>query len=366
MANGTLTGGLGDVAYGIADISFNNRFWNPAFLDLSVETTNSYQQENICLMVPKATRKSNFYNLFHIFTIPAWISIIFLIFFVTGTLKFHQIIHFRLNQKRNQFEINSILDIFFQVLRSFIGEALSVIKASNATRLIIGCWILYSFLITSSFCGKLVSQLVNPLYEEEIDTFEQFFESSFSIVLSKPVDLIVRANLDEEIYNKFKPNFVFVEQNDDAYNLFINNKSVNAHISNMYRLDLYLQKNHDSRGRSSFHIMKDCLVYFPSIYIVTEGSQFLGRINDLISRFHEAGLSNHWEMLTNLNSKVSGETEEFNDDEEEEESKVILTIEHLQSAFYLWILGIFISLLVFCWEIRGKVKLYSLKKFELI
>lgn len=350
MINGTLTGGLGDVAYGKADMSFNDRFWNPAFLDYSVENTNSYKQENVCIMVPKATRKSNFYNLFHIFTIPAWISIIFLIFFLTGILKFHQIVYFRFNQ----FEIMSLVDIFFQVLRSFIGEALSVIKVSNASRLIIGCWILYSFLITNSFSGKLVSQLVNPLYEEEIDTFEQLFESGFSIVVSHVIHLIIKANLDKEIYDQLKPSLVFVEQQDDAYNLFINNKSVSAHISNMYRLDVYLQKNYDSRGRSSYHIMKDCLVYFPSIYITSEGSQFLGRINDLISRFHEVGLVSHWEMLTNLNTKVSGETEEFNDDEEEEEIKVILTIEHLQSAFYLWIIGIFFSFLTFCWEIFGE------------
>lgn len=349
--NNTATGGLADVIYRKADMSFNNRFLNPAFLDYNVETTNSYKQENVCIMVPKATRKSTFYNLFYIFTIPAWLSIIFLIFFVTGTLKIYQTIHFRFNQNRNEIKTCSWIEIFFQVLRAFIGEALSVIKTSNTTRLIIGGWILYSFLITSSFSGKLVSKLVNPLYGAEIETFEQLFESELNIVLSEGIHLVAKAQVDKEIYEKLKPRFVYVAEQDEAYFHFINNKSISAHISNMYRLDIYLQKNFDSTGRSHYHIMRECLIYFPSTYITSEGSQFLGRINDLISRFHETGLVSHWEMLTNINTKVSGEIVELNDDEEEEEFKVILTIDHLQSAFYLWILGIFISCLAFCWEL---------------
>lgn len=321
-------------------MSFNTRIYSKDWMENFVEIMYPYYRNDFVILVPKSGQRSNFYNLFRIYTEAVWISLILAIILMILVLKLFQWVSSTWSQ--------SCIIIF----QSFIGDAINTAKNNN--RLIIGSWILYSFFITHTFTGKLVSRLVEPLYRDDLTTIQELQESGMTVIAHERFPDIFKAYVEKEFYQQVIPMLTLVNDSQ-FFNYLYSNKSKTALVTVIFMADFYIHNTYDKlNGRPTFNKIKDPLTEIPKVYIIKQGSQFLGRINSLITRCIEAGLYQYWDFnsVTSLTNEGQVFDEAVSDDwDDEEEIKIVLTIEHLQSAFYLWSFGIFLGFIAFCMEL---------------
>lgn len=73
--NGTYNGVLAEVAYGRADISFNNRFLNDPMPDKEYRYSTTYGLDFVCFVVPKSRPLSRMQILYKTFTFEVWLCV---------------------------------------------------------------------------------------------------------------------------------------------------------------------------------------------------------------------------------------------------------------------------------------------------
>lgn len=349
---------MADVTEDRAEFSFNGRFLNPDFQENHVETTNSYERDDMCVVVPKAGFKPTFYNIFRTMSRTTWVCAIAMAFITVTVFNMIQSLQRKWYTKRNLNEIKRMtwLDTFMMMNQSFYGASIGKLPTTLPLRLIFAGWIFYSFLMTSSYTGKLVSKLALPQYLDDIETLQDLKESGLEIVVESSFVPILEENLDYEFWKSIRGRITSLKPK--AFKAHFNeNKTNAAYAMENHRADYAVFRNYDKvTGRPRYQKMSDCLIYYPKTYIVGQGSPYLGRVNELISRFYEVGLVQYWEQLSEFQATIKGEIidedeEEENDEDEDEDIKVILSIEHLQGAFYILAIGLGASFVVFIIEI---------------
>ncbi|EDW35228.1 GL15731 [Drosophila persimilis] len=118
--------------------------------------------------------------------------------------------------------------------------------------------------------------------------------------------------------------------------------------------------------RPSYHIVKEYLRSMLCTYIMPLGSPFLYKFQSLYTSFHEHGFYEHWrqmDLITRDGTSPNAEEfyEELGDQTDTDpavsdavgnrrKKHVVLTLDVLQGAFYLWSLGIALSSLGFVLE----------------
>jgi neurabin len=176
------TGVIRDVYSGVADVAFNSRFMNKDFLDHNVETTISNDRDDLCIIVPTAEQVPVFHNLFRTFSITTWCTTIGSIIFAIVVVKLLEIGQEIITKRRSrEFEKETVQNIFFTLFQTLMGDSLTRIPTSFVIRTFMSGWILYSFLLSSAFTGILITKLVQPKFENEIDTITQLHDSGLEI-----------------------------------------------------------------------------------------------------------------------------------------------------------------------------------------
>ncbi|XP_063697097.1 uncharacterized protein LOC134828074 [Culicoides brevitarsis] len=342
-----------DVMPAKANISMNSRW---LYNQDMIENTNSYEQNNLCVIVPKATQIPSFYNLFYTMEAWTWVAAIVFTFTITTIYFVVQVSNKRfVDRGKGELEL-SVIDIFFYMLQSFFGDSLTRLPRSISLRLVIITWIFYAMIITTAFTGTLISKIAVPLYENDMETIEELANSEMDILI---LDYVYqnRDIWDLELLERLKPQMRAKNKTEYDRHLIRNTTGLAYALSDS-RADFEIARRGDNKnGRPFFHKLRECLIYFPRGYIATIGSPYIGMINDLLGRFFEAGFNQYWEDMAQFKARIKGiilDTEEEEEAEEEEEEekevRVILSVQHLESAFYLLGIGLAISTGIFIAE----------------
>lgn len=352
-----------------ADFSFNaqSRF---AYFNGTVGITNSFDRYDICVLVPSSVDSSLFFNLLCTLSTYTWlltISAVFVIPFIFYVVQQIERCLFVVRSQPfpDQRELKEIFIIFFQ---SFFGDTIVTMPRSTSLRIIILAWCLFSFLMTTAFAAKLISALVTPMPEPNIDTIDQLLRSNLTVYTIDSTFVGIETEVGRMQHGRSERAYAFYDIldrsetiDDDEFNELINNTTErnNAFVVNKYTADYMVHKHFDKiKGRSHYHVMDECLFHLPMVYFVEKSSPYLARINELLSQFHEAGFMSYWHRWSVLNDTLnnnyySAEMEETR--LEGETTKVVITIEHLASAFALWAAGVGLSFSVFLMELNGIV-----------
>lgn len=349
--NITLTEGIVDVMFNRVNMSMNSGW---IYQQDGIENTNSFEQNNLCVIVPKATQVPTFYNLFYTMEVETWIVATLFITIVTTMYIIMQYLNKKVSRIDNELEMNWV-ETHFLILQSFFGDSLTKLPKAVALRLVIISWLFYSLIISSAFTGILISKLAIPLYENDLETIDELKESGMEILIPDYM-YQMRHVWNPELFESLKPQLrpMSIEK---FYEHLKQNKTNVAYAIRSFRAEYEITRMFDKKtGRPLYHKMKQCLVYFPSAYVATKGSPYIGMVNDWLSWFIEAGFMRHWEEMAQFSARIKGliaDEEELEEAEEveDEEVKVVLSIEHLQSAFILLSIGLICSILVFFGEL---------------
>lgn len=119
-----------------------------------------------------------------------------------------------------------------------------------------------------------------------------------------------------------------------------------------------LAKSFDPIARAPFyHVMRESILPFASVYLTEMGSPFLQRINELVGLLHQSGMISQWmneasfqDALDNRFNWSSG-VDEVEVQDSGSIHQIVITMEHLQIAFYILAMGAVTSAVVFVVEL---------------
>lgn len=335
MANGTTTGSLAQIVNSIADVSFNTRFLRIAQFRQKVEPTVTNGRDDICILVPKAGYASNVSNLFRSFTIPLWIYTIAAVPIFIVAYKVLAI---------EGDSIHSLHDVILNVVAWNLLQSCGQFPRRWVMRILIGTWALYAMLITSSYSGNLTSNLLFRRMLPDINTFKQLDQSNYPLVTySRYTDLILNF-LNQTNYRRLKKRVKAVTQAE--FGRLIEKNDVRYAYANKYHINFKLYNTRLANGKPIFFSMTECPVPYVVIYGMRYGTPYKRRINFILRQAQEAGFIDFWDNKDkkSLSGKVSLSSSGGG-------VLVPLSVYHLQSAFYVFFVGLLVSSARFAYEI---------------
>lgn len=313
----------------------------------TVETTNYAYYQIIVVLVPKAADEPIVLNLFRPFTTGAWLLIIFSILCMFLVAKCTMCVRQQIiNARSSEYSIKNLL---LQVYGMFLGEAVNNRMPSwSSFRCIFGFWLLYSLLMTTSFSGRLKSSLVLPRSLDEIDTFDELLATDLPIYGFANHFLWMKKWTNTPIWDKIKNRIGTADEKTFGPQLRANRTS--AYLIQKREIPSLICSTFDFKAmRPIFHEMREAIISYRTVFVTEMGSPFVQRINELMSLFRQSGLLDRWKDDGVMEREVG------DDDEDSSHIKVVITVKHLQMAFYIWAVGVIISNVVFVFELRRKI-----------
>lgn len=333
LSNGTPTGSLGQIIARSADVAFNTRFLRLAQFQGKIQITFTNGRDDLCILVAKAGFASNINNIFRAFTLIVWIFVF--VSLLTTNMSFCAIYRMETNHP-------TVTNILFNFYSWNLSQPIVKLPERWATKLIIGFWIIYCLLITSSYQGNLTSNLVLRPTLSDINTIRQLEQSTYEILtLGRYVGLLQKFLNQTGVYDKLKTRIRSVSPDDLVK--YIEDNDVRYAYANKYHINQYISNSdsHKINGIRVYNNMIECPVPFLVAYIVGSGSPYLYRINKILRRTQEAGLVFYWDQKAAQRNGGS---------QRADGGPVPLMIDHVQSSFYLLFLGLGISTIAFILE----------------
>ncbi|XP_023167510.2 uncharacterized protein LOC111597180 [Drosophila hydei] len=366
LPNGSFTGVVQDLMNGSTHIGLNMRFVLEC-ISPHVEHLYPYSRINICLVVPAAGIQPEYLIFVTAFQITLWRLLLanFLIALVLLIVLHHFL-------RKIVGETGCCWYDALQLLfKTHLGQPVDRFSVISSLRVFLMGWILFSYVLTTIFFGKLESSFVQPSFEAEVDTLDQLTPLGLRVHGVITMFDAVSLSLSKEHFKLLtKSHRVHpLQDSDHFYELPVSRRNKKAAF--ILRLDKakeFLAVTYNSEvGRPSYHIVKQYLRSLPATYILPMGSPFRYKFQSMLSAFYEHGFFEYWWRMDVLQRRrTSSQSDEFFEELDEQtdpqaedaaadiverrKKRVVLTLDILQGAFYLWIIGISLSILGFLVE----------------
>lgn len=348
FSNGSTNGVFAEFQNESIDMSFNARFFRMKHFRGIIEPTVTIGRDDLCILVPRSGFSLNLDNIFDTFELPVWILI--MISLPIYTFFFHL---YDLKKSRSFRKLFSFSHAFLRLLGWNLNQPYMNSPKTALAKIMIGLWITYSAVITNWYNSNLTSFLMVKPRLADITTLQQLAQSNYHILtLQRYADLINEFLINSKEY----PNLLGRCHNIDTFALY-------GHILSKNKSFAYAHKEHLLRfalrkGRlfDTFSQMKECPVPFINVYAVSFGSPYKGRINWILMRLQDSGIIDHWLDIGLHRQKIN----EARHPKSPSQEHVSISISHLQSTFYILLIGCIVSGLVFLCEIG--LKKYAFKR----
>lgn len=229
---------------------------------------------------------------------------------------------------------------------------------------------MFSYICTFIYFARLESVFVKPAYEKDLNSLNDLLKVVGSIYIPSFFVGIAEQNLELNLFEVIRKKQILTEDMSEV--LFKNPPRNSTFVVKKQLAKYMIQQTYDhSVKRPSLHIGSEYLHISPNSYIVPNGSPYLKMFEKLLTRYNEHGFLICWEKLTKVDLTKRGALNDevkLSDDEEiSTEIKVhkkVLTMDILQGAFYLWVIGISFSSTMFAFEIviAKDICVWSIKK----
>lgn len=354
LYNGNKNSGvIGDLTLRDADMSFNADSLAPFIVSGTVDVTEPFERNDMCILVPKAGDEPTIYNLLRTLSKTTWMVTLFSVIAMMLIYRWTQDIQKFIHSKRYSFYEYSWTEVSTIIFQSFFGDSITRIPISMPLRILIIVWCVYSFLITNAFQAKLISSLVRPKGLNDIDTIEELGHSHFNIVYPIALANHIKEYTDNHTMSILKDQLLEVDS-WSKFDATMNNRNQTAFVLMCFHADLMEKRMFDkTAGRPVYKIMKERLLTFPRVYFLKLGSMYVEYVSELLRRFHEMGFIVKWARHSEFENGLHGNIPVDDDEDadvDEGNIKVVITTEHLQTSFYLLFIGLVAASIAFLGE----------------
>jgi len=311
------------------------------------EYTRSYLSIRFVWYTPCAVKHQRWSRFFNIFSVGMWIC--FALSLVLAVITVSCISNYV--QKSHLHESNSYSNIF-SVTDNIIAVSLSVSvntqPRSAPLSLFFFCWVCYSVAISTVFQAYLTTFLIEPGYEEPIRPIEEMIKSGKMIGFARYLDTFL-LNSTDPFYSAIVKDAV---QCPDQPMCFIW-AAVYHNISTVIKdldVETYRAMGNwtDENNRPLLCEMEGGVVRtFDFAIMVQKGFLFYEFIDDILGHIAEAGIFIHIKKRRFDKFKIVSKLDVPTFDD----TYYTISIRHLQTAFYLLIMGYVLAVVCFVTEI---------------
>jgi len=313
-----------------------------------LDSTNSYFTMNVRWYVPCSVKYPRWSSIFRILSVELWLVLIvsIVIAAVLSTLigRYSCTLEWQ-----NCNSLSSSLTNFWAVI---LGVSVSTMPRTPSLRSFFLAWVVFSLAFSAVFQAFLTTFLIESGYKTPIQNLDEMFASGIKLFYRTEYSSIAD-NGDETYALKLKRNRLVCPSNVDCLNRAIHQKNVSILIPDMLAEEKYA--NGAYVGENSEPLLcrlEDGVVYNTGLAMVMfHGEPLMGRVNIIIDRVVEAGLYNYWVSFRFNFFKI--------------ESRKIAIVHpldgyysfnlyHMQPAFYILLMGWFLSALCFMVELLYK------------
>ncbi|PNF33395.1 hypothetical protein B7P43_G04164 [Cryptotermes secundus] len=342
--SGNYTGYTGLLMNDEADIAVGGIIRTGVLTNL-VDVTISYWKVRWQWYVPCPVKFPGWQSISRIFSLSGWLCIFLAAMLAHIVIVFLARFRIQENESFKRF-VDAVLDVWALIL----GVSILSLPRTSPLRLFLSAWMCYSLAINTVFQAYLTTYLVDPGFEKSITSIEEVFTSGTKYGFSSTY-------FDRNFNDKADPKDLEILGNridcvDMVTCLLWTAKYRNfSTICNPGLVEYlyYGSKYSDKfRGYLLCELKEMPVLVTDLLMVVQKGSIFLGRLNEIIYRLVESGISTYL-------VKVSSETRKF--------FKAIsiasktladeyhaLTMSNMQSAFYLLLFGHSLGLMSFLME----------------
>lgn len=323
-------------------IGFGSVQYSPEIVK-DFDFTMGYFYEHIVWVMPAAEAYPEWQCLFQIFTFNVWIACFFI--YVAGTAALY-LTSSRSNRERTVYKnFSNVTIIVWQI---FIGNSTRAHPFSLSTRTVFCSVVLANLILAAVYQSSLMYPLTHTIYHEQIKTLQGILDSDLSICgLESYRDFfnITNDKTSLRIYNMYQNK----SENDTAHfwlKTVNDNKRVATLLGEFYVK--FLVANASAEEYRDVFISNENLMFYPVHIVLPKGFPLRDRINTLISRMIQGGLIEKWILLYTEKLKEFDTLEKF---VSEYNYKMPITIDKIQGAFVLLLIGCFSASIMLILEI---------------
>ncbi|PSN45721.1 Ionotropic receptor 206 [Blattella germanica] len=343
MGNGTWTGITGEITSHISDVAFSG-WWYRCHLIDEIECITPHLIDAVRWFVPCPKPYPRWMSTTRVFKTSIWLG--FLSAYIVVALAMWKIVKWSNSISSRPIEneaYTSLVKCFLNFWAIILEES-----ASNnpphvvPIRAVFLMWVLYCWAVNTVYQTFLTSFLIDPGLQPHIASEDELLTSGMDFLIPDTIMSIIPGLYSKRYWGRKVCEDVPECEDRLAF------KSDIALLFSKYNVEyLAAAKYMDSDGKSL--VCKFDEVYSNQLIIapVPKGSFILERFNDLFLRVLQSGVMDKWwkDIRYTGTLALASTLNEVNSE------YIKLTLEHLQSAFYLLFLGCIFSIIVFVSEV---------------
>ncbi|XP_046602648.1 uncharacterized protein LOC124296629 [Neodiprion lecontei] len=345
IGNGTWVGMIGDVAYGRIDFAANGAFLKDYGANNLIEFTSPTNCESMCIVVPRSKMIPQWLQIFQCFSPLVWI-LLFCNVLVCGMIRY--CLHSTLqDEKRRPSGLMEILIITAMIF----ANSPEKMPVSNSERIFVGVCLLFSIIIVGTFQGSLYQEFTNPRYYRNLNTLAELDQSGLLIGTTSPNlgDIFGEDDNSPTLTHLRQKIKIFAKSKVRTIDKAASGRNIAA-IER--RNDLMLStktKFLDEHGEPILHVVNECPRTYHLAYMVQRDAFFLKRMNVLLRRMFDSGLTTYWYNST-VDSLIMKHHYAMAKRIETRSKLLAFKFENLQISFITLGCGLLLSTIVFIGE----------------
>ena len=348
LDNGSWNGLTGAIARSYSDLAMAC-LWYRCHLVKENECSRPYLLDKVRWYVPCAIPYPRWSSITRVFKLSLWLC--FLLSFILLSLVMWQVVKWSKKFSQNSIENQAYTDLI-KCLINFWAIILEESASNNpphvmSIRIVFFSWVLYTWAMNTVYQTFLTTFLIDPGLQHQISTEEEVLSSGISYGTETSVVSQYRV-LSGNPYNKLV----------DCSNTVLCMNKISKGEGLAFLFSKYLTEYNitmmfmDSAGNPKICEVEDDFAHNFINMLVPKGSPLLKNYNRIILELMQAGIINQWWDEI----KFTAILETASNFELPPGEYIVMTMQHLQSAFYFLILGIVLSLVVFLSEVLVRFK----------
>lgn len=327
--NGTFTRGFADLNDRKTDILMGDLFIRKIRLKY-FDSSVPYLNRPLLLALTPQLKLDLIDKFLSPFQAAVWILLLFT--FCTGVTVIF-IINIRFQFLKKYFYGHKVKHPITNLIMAFIGQPQSPLPRNNFGRFTLMMTLILCLIIRNLYQGYLYKFLQSDRRQKEPQTVDELIEKEYTFVLSES-NLEIIHNFQQKI--RYRPKPLDANKSVDLYS-FLGTSEKIAYFCSYDEIILYSMK-HDT---FPFKICKQPFVHINCALIFNKNFFLKKTIDEAIQRIVVYGFIKHW--MREFDKTDKWKIKNFD--------PIVMTFEHLSGAFYLLIIGIIISLIIFLIEI---------------
>jgi hypothetical protein len=327
-----------------ADIAVGGIMKTRIMTDL-VDVTTSYGQVRWEWFVPCPVKIPGWKSIFRIFSLSGWLSILLAAMLAIVAIVFLARFGIKEYESFRRF-VDAILDVWGLIL----GVCISLLPRTTPLRLFFAAWLCYSLGIRTVFQADLTKFLVDPGNEKSITSVEEIFTSGTKYGFSS---FFLDSNFNDMTDSM---SVEILENRIDCGNMVTcliwaaKYRNISFICTSFYMEFLYkfFPVSNEIKGYQACVLKGMPALVTDTVMALQKGSPLLDRMNEIIDRLVESGILAYFaQPLPEVEQYIKAKS---SSSKYVADNYCVLSMNHLQSAFYLLLFGHSLGFITFLVE----------------